>query len=272
MRWEEATVVVTGASRGIGRAIAAAAAARGARLGLIARSTDALTALRDELGGPGRVTIASADVGDRQQLESALATITGDLGGVDVLVNNAGIGCWGPFVDIDAEELERVLAVNLTAAMHLTRLVLPGMLRAGRGQVVNVGSVAGRLGAPFEAVYSASKFGLTGFTEALAVEVRSSGVQVSMVNPGPVATGFNAASGGRAYARQRPRPVSAERVAAVVIATVEQGGLERVIPRWLRFAHLVRTVAPGVYARGAARAVAPQLADLDRRWAARRPT
>ncbi len=264
MRWEGVTAVVTGASRGIGRAVARAAAAKGARLGLIARDARVLAEVRDELGG--ETTIVTADVADRRQVEEAWGRIEQRLGTVEVLVNNAGIGCWGPFVDVEAEEIERVLAVNLTAAMQLTRLALPDMLRNRRGHVVNVGSVAGRLGAPFEAVYSASKFGLTGFTEAVAVEVGPFGVQVSMVNPGPVATDFSAASGARSYARRRPTPLSAEHVADAVIDTIERGGLERVIPRWLRLAHLVRTVAPAVYARGAAKAVEPQLAEFQRKW------
>lgn len=265
MRWEGATVVVTGASRGIGRAIAIAAARRGSRLALIARSGEALATVRQELGG--EATIAVADLGDRRQLEEAWEAARRELGPVDILVNNAGVGCWGPFVEADGDAVDHVLAVNLVAAMQLTHLALPEMLRRRLGHVVNVSSVAGRLGTPFEAIYSASKFGLAGFTEALAVEVRPFGVTVSMVNPGPVATQFAAARGGRGYARRRPRPVAPEHVASAVIAAVEHGGLERMVPRWLRLAHAVRAVVPAAYHAGVRRAVAPQLADFERRWA-----
>ena len=138
------------------------------------------------------------------------------------------------------------------------------MIRRRRGHIVNVGSVAGRLGAPFEAIYSASKFGLTGFTEALAVELRPFGIGVSMVNPGPVATAFtNSAAAHRAV--RWPRPLH-RRVAAAVISIVEEGRLERVVPRWLRLAHALRTIAPVTYTRGAPRAVADQLAAFERRW------
>jgi short-subunit dehydrogenase len=265
MRWDGATAVITGASRGIGRVVAAEAVARGARVGLVARSGDELAALRDRLGGPAVVSIAIADLTEREQLERAIAALDGELDGIDVLVNNAGIGSWGPFVEMPEGDLDRVVALNLVAAMRLTRLVLPGMIRRRRGHIVNIGSVAGRLGAPFEAVYSASKFGLTGFTEALAVELRPFGIGASMVNPGPVATGFtNGATAHRAV--RWPRPLPPARVAAAVISAVEHGRLERVVPRWLRLAHALRTLAPVTYTRGAPLAVADQLAALERRW------
>ena len=264
MRWEGATVVVTGASRGIGRAVAIAAAAKGARLGLVARSADALGAVRDELGGA--VAIAAADLTERHQLEQAWSTLTRELGPVDILVNNAGVGLWGPFVDTREDDVDAVISLNLVAALQLTRLVLPEMIRRRRGHIVNVGSIAGRVGVPFEATYSASKFGLAGFTEALALELRSFRIGVSIVNPGPVATEFFADARWPRYTAARPRPVPPVRVASAVIAAVERGDIERVVPRWLRVADVVSTVLPRLYAAGARRAVAPQLAEFRRRW------
>jgi 3-oxoacyl-[acyl-carrier protein] reductase len=266
MRWEGATVLVTGASRGIGRAVAVAAAGRAARVGLLARSPDALAVVRDEVERHGgRAVVAVADVADVAALERAVAAVRDDLGPVDILVNNAGVGCWGPFVDLPRDDVSRVLAVNLTAVLDLTRLVLPEMIERHQGHIVNVGSVAGRLGVPFESIYSASKFGLAGFTEALAVELGPLGIGVSMVNPGPVATGFADDSGWPATRPRRPRAVPPERVAAAVLAAVEHGHLERVVPRWLRLAHVVRSVVPAAYLAGVRRAVAPQLADFARR-------
>ena len=257
---------MTGASRGIGQAIALAAASRGARIGLVARSADALAAVRDDVERRGaKAVIAVADVADPAALDGAVAIVRDALGPVDILVNNAGVGCWGPFVDLPRDAAARVLAVNLTAVLDLTRLVLPDMIGRRQGHIVNVGSVAGRLGVPFESIYSASKFGLAGFTEALAVELAPLGVGVSMVNPGPVATGFAADSGWPAARPRRPRPVPPEAVAAAVIAAVDRGDLERVVPRWLRLAHVVRAVVPAAYRAGVRRAVAPQLADFARR-------
>jgi 3-oxoacyl-[acyl-carrier protein] reductase len=266
VRWQGATVLVTGASRGIGRAIAVAAGERGARVGLLARSADALTVVKDEVERHGqRAVIAVADVTDADGLARGVGEIRDELGPIDILVNNAGVGCWGPFVDLARDDVARVLAVNLTAVLDLTRLSLPEMIERRRGHIVNVGSIAGRLGVPFESIYSASKFGLVGFTEALAVEVAPFGVGVSMVNPGPVATGFADESGWPARRPRRPRPVAPERVAAAVVTAVEHGHLERVVPRWLRLAHVVRSVVPAAYVAGVRRAVGPQLADVARR-------
>jgi 3-oxoacyl-[acyl-carrier protein] reductase len=269
VRWQGATVLVTGASRGIGRAVAVAVAARGARVGLVARTSDDLDAVRAEVERQGgRASIAVADLAERNELRRAYESVQADLGPVDVLVNNAGIGSWGPFVEVAAAEADRVLALNLVAVLDLTRLVLPEMIRRRGGHIVNIGSVAGRLGVPFESIYSTTKFGLAGFTEALAVEVAPFGVGVSMVNPGPVATEFAATSGWPSATPRWPRPVAPERVADAVIAAVEGGGLERVVPRWLRLAHAVRTLAPIAYRTGVQRTVRRQLADFEQRWSA----
>jgi short-subunit dehydrogenase len=267
VRWEGATVFVTGASRGIGRAIAEAAAEYGARVGLVARSADDLAAVAEAVRRRGgTAAVAAADLADRGQVHRAFATVHGELGPVDILVNNAGIGSWGPFVEVPADAADRVLALNLVAVLDLTRLVLPEMIERRRGHIVNVGSVAGRLGVPFESVYSATKFGLAGFTEALAVELAPFGVGVSMVNPGPVDTAFGAASGWPTTRPRLPRPVAPERVAAAVIAAVERGDLERAVPRWLRLAHGVRVLLPAAYRIGVRRTVARQLAEFERRW------
>ena len=267
MRWEGATVLVTGASRGIGREVAVAVGGRGARVGLVARSGEQLVAVGEaveQLGG--RAVVAVADLTDRDQLHRAFESVHGDLGPVDVLVNNAGMGSWGPFVEISEDAARRVLALNLVAVLDLTRLVLPEMIERRRGHIVNVGSVAGRLGVPFESVYSTTKFGLAGFTEALAVEMAPFGIGVSMVNPGPVDTAFGEVSGWPTTRPRLPRLVAPERVAAAVIAAVEHGGLERAVPRWLRAAHVVRAVLPAAYRIGVRRTVARQLAEFERRW------
>jgi short-subunit dehydrogenase len=195
-------VVVTGASRGIGRALAVAAGERGARLGLVARSRDELDALAAELGDGTEV--AATDVADSAGLRRALADLEARLGRIDVLVANAGIGQYGPFVDVPPEEIDRVVQVNVLGVLHAVQAVAPGMIARRRGHVVVVSSIAGRIGVPFEAVYSASKFAVTGLVEALAVELEPYGVGVSMVNPGPVDTEFFRARG-HEYAKERPR-------------------------------------------------------------------
>jgi 3-oxoacyl-[acyl-carrier protein] reductase len=166
MRWEGATVIVTGASRGIGEAVASAGAARGARVGAISRTPMASVAWR------------AADVGDRAQVTAAVAGLEGELGPTDILVANAGIGAYGAFADAEVAEIERLVQVNLLGTVYAIKAVLPGMIERRRGHVVIVSSVAGRFGSPFEAAYSATKFAQVGLGEALSVELSASGVGV----------------------------------------------------------------------------------------------
>ena len=262
MQWTDAVVVITGASRGIGRAVAVAAAAKGARVGLIARGPDDLAAVLAEVGGRGATAVA--DVADPAQLTAAIAALESELGPVDVLVANAGIGAYGPFVDIDPAAMERLVRVNVLGTMHAIRAVAPGMVARRRGHIVTVGSIAGRIGAPFEATYSATKFAQVGLTEALAIELSVYGIGVSMVNPGPVDTDFFEARG-HAYDRPRPKKVSADDVAAAVVAGVERDRLERVVPRSLGPAVVVRHLLPSLYRWGTARVFRKELADDERR-------
>jgi short-subunit dehydrogenase len=236
--------------------VALAVGRRGARVGLVARSEDALQDVLDEIGGRG--VAVPADLGDRQQAERAVAAVTDALGGVDVLVNNAGIGQYGPFADVDADLIEQVVRVNLLATLHVTRAVVPSMIERRSGHVVTVGSIAGRIGAPFESVYSATKFAQVGFTESLAVELAPFDISVSMVNPGPVATEFFDRRG-HAYDRDTPRPVPPEAVADAIVRAVEKDVPEQVVPRWLRAAVVARHVVPPLYRAGTRRTFRDEL-------------
>jgi len=256
MRWESSVAVITGASRGIGREVARAAAGRGAQVGLISRSQDELDAVLKEVGGRGAVSIA--DVGRRDDIERALRELESALGPIDILVNNAGVGAYSAFVDEDVDTFERLMRINYLGTIYAMKAVLPGMLARGRGHIVNVASIAGRLGAPFEAAYSASKFAVVGLTEAVAIEVGTKGVGVSLVNPGPVDTEFFNTRG-HPYARSTPKPVSAERVARDVIAVVEKNKLETYVPRWLGSAVVSRVIFPAIYRFGTTRAFREEL-------------
>ena len=256
MKWQGSIAFVTGASRGIGEAVVRAAVARGAQVGLISRSEDELRALLEKVGGRGAV--ATADVSDRDQTERAIAKLEAELGPADILVNNAGIGAFGAVADTDVETFERLMRVNYLGTVYATKAVLPGLIERGRGHIVNVASIAGRIGAPLEAAYSASKFAVAGLTEALAIELAPRGIGVSMVNPGPVATEFFAARG-HPYQRKTPKPVSAQRVARDVISVVERDKLEAYIPRWLRQAVVSRVLFPPLFKAGTIRAFKGQL-------------
>jgi short-subunit dehydrogenase len=260
VQWAGAATIVTGGSRGIGRAVAEAAAARGARVGLIARNEDDL---RSAAAVIPDAHYAVADVADPGALGAAVDALEQQLGSTDVLVANAGIGAYGAFADLSAEEAERVVRVNLLGTVHALRAVVPGMIARRRGHLVTIGSIAGRIGTPFEAIYSASKFAGVGLTEALAVEVAPYGIGVSLVNPGPVATGF-ADARGHPYDRARPRPVPSEDVARAVVRAVEGDRAEQYVPGSFRAAVTVRHLVPPLFRWGTRRSFTRELA-ADRR-------
>ena len=257
--WKGSVCLVTGASAGIGREVARQAAAKGARVGLVARGADDLRAVLGQIGGRGAV--AAADVSRRDEAEAAVGQVAAELGPIDIVVANAGIGLYGPFAETDPDDFSRLLGVNVLGTMYVIRAALDSMTERRRGHVVIVGSVAGRMGTPFEAVYSASKFAQVGLAEALAVELSAFGIGVSLVNPGPVDTGFFAHRG-HEYARGFPRKVSAERVAKAVMAAVEGRRFEQLVPRWFRGALVFRHLVPPAYLSGTRRSFASELREL----------
>jgi short-subunit dehydrogenase len=250
MKWNGSVAIITGASRGIGAAVARAAARNGARVGLIARAKDDLESVLAECGGNGAV--ATADVSVRAEIEDAIASLERALGPAQILVNNAGAGHYAKIVDADAEVFERLMKLNYLGTVYGTKAVLPGMIARGAGHIVNVGSIVGRVSAPMEAAYSASKFAVAGFTDALRAEVHAKGIGVSMVDPGPVATDFFRARGSE-YKRSFPKPVSAETVAHAVVRAVEKNVYEQYVPSWLRAAPAMQTLFPPLFRRGTAK-------------------
>ncbi|MEY2450422.1 MAG: 3-oxoacyl-[acyl-carrier protein] reductase, partial [Acidimicrobiaceae bacterium] len=211
----------------------------------------------------GRGATANADVGDCTALAAAIATLEADLGRIDVLVANAGIGAYGTFADMAADEMERLVRVNVLGTMYAIKAVLPGMIARRSGHIVTIGSIAGRIGSPFEAVYSATKFAGIGLTEAMAVEVEPHGIGVSVVNPGPVATDFGEARG-HPYDRSRPKPVAADDVAAVVVAAIEHDRRELYVPRWFRPAVVLRHLVPPLFRWGSKRSFRAELGQLSK--------
>jgi 3-oxoacyl-[acyl-carrier protein] reductase len=174
--------LITGASRGIGAAVARALAAAGVRLGLGSRSGD-------DLGIEGAVA-RPCDVRDPAALEALVAATVERFGRLDILVVNAGVGAYGPFLDLPAEQLEEMIDVNVKGAIYAVRAALPHLLRSEAGDLVTIASEAGRRGLPFEAVYCASKFAQVGLTAALDHELREQGVRCTNICPGGVATDF----------------------------------------------------------------------------------
>jgi NADP-dependent 3-hydroxy acid dehydrogenase YdfG len=176
--------VITGASSGIGEATARALAARGYRLALLARRADRVKALADELGN-GSLAI-QADVTDRDSIVKAANRVKAELGGTDVLVNNAGIMLLAPFTAEGHDDHRRMIEANLLGTMTVTEVFLD-QLRDGGGDLVNLSSVAGRTARPGNAVYAATKWGINGWSESLRQELQP-GVRVMVIEPGAVAT------------------------------------------------------------------------------------
>ncbi|HTQ50634.1 MAG TPA: SDR family oxidoreductase [Candidatus Acidoferrales bacterium] len=209
------TVLVTGASSGIGRELARCFAADGSRLVLTARNTGELQALADELNRAHKteVTIISADLSLSGTPHNILTELQGRGITVDVLVNNAGFGAWGSFAELPLARQLEMLQVNITALTELTGLFLPGMLQRRRGGIMNVASVAGFLPGPGMAVYYATKAFVLSFSEALAEELAGTNVTVTALCPGPTATNF-----GQVARADRTRMVRTARMSAEAVA------------------------------------------------------
>jgi 3-oxoacyl-[acyl-carrier protein] reductase len=186
---EGKVAIVTGAGRGIGRAIALALAASGVRVALAARTERELGAVAEEIRGQGgKAVVVPTDVTRDDELKRLVDTTLEAWGTIDFLVNNAGWGKKAAIVKARVEDWDRTFAVNLRAPMVLSRLVLPLLMEKGAGAIVNIGSISGRSGQANVAAYSASKFGLIGFTESLFEEAREYGIKVAVILPGYVDT------------------------------------------------------------------------------------
>lgn len=213
------TALVTGATEGIGRAIAFALGAAGHQVGVCARTPAKLDALLTDLAAAG---IAAAgrpcDVGDPAQVAALVAHVTERLGPVDVLVNNAGLGVLKPFADLSLAEWDAVMATNLRGIYLVTSAVLPGMRERRRGDVINISSLAGKRGFPGGTAYSASKHAVMGFSESLNLEVRKDGVRVVAVCPGSVDTKIIHAQ--TLFERDPDKILKPEDVAAMVLAVL----------------------------------------------------
>jgi hypothetical protein len=261
-RFDDRTVVITGASAGIGAACARAFAAAGATVVLAARGIERLEAFAAELrAAGGDVVTVAGDVADPAAAARLIerAAAAHGRGRIDVLVNNAGANHRGRFEKFDAAQLAEIIDVNLRAPIVLIRLALPHLRRAAAPAIVNVASLAGRVPLPEEAVYSASKFGLRALSFALADELADDGIKVAVVSPGPVETNFLLEDIAEIPDIVLSQPmVTAERVAELVVASAADGTRERVpfrVGGYLTtlgylFPRLRRALRPMLEARG----------------------
>jgi NAD(P)-dependent dehydrogenase (short-subunit alcohol dehydrogenase family) len=212
---------VTGASRGIGAAVARALHGVGVRVGLASRSGD-------DLGIAGAVGVP-CDVRDPASLRSAVDQVLDRFGGLDILVVNAGVGSYGPILELPSEELDDMIDVNVKGAIHTVRAALPALLRSEAADVVTVASEAGRRGLPLEAVYCASKFAQVGLTRALDHELREHGIRCTNVCPGGVATDFAMGRGRTPEMPQLAGMMRPEEVAETVLFVLTRPRTHRIL-------------------------------------------
>ncbi|HEX8559354.1 MAG TPA: SDR family oxidoreductase [Pyrinomonadaceae bacterium] len=214
MDYKGKTAIVTGGTKGIGRAIAEALAGEGLNVCVGARDVDEVKQAVRELEGAGAsATGAACDVRVHEEVEALIAHAVEEFGGVDVLVNNAGVGLFKPVEETSPDEFRAVIETNLFGVFYGCRAVIPEMRRRGGGYIVNVSSLAGANPHPRMAAYNASKFALNGFSEALMQEVRHDRIKVSYVMPGSVNTEF----GGGTVSDERAWQLQPEDVARVVV-------------------------------------------------------
>jgi len=225
-------VIVTGASSGIGRAVSLQLAREGAKLLVVARRQDRLSQLAEEAAAVnGRIETMTGDVTDEQTRRRIIKAVQSHFGGLDILINNAGIGALGRFENNDSQRLRAVFEVNFFALAEMTRLALPLLKNGNRPMLVNVGSILARRGVPFMSEYSASKFAVQGLSEAIRAEFTRHGIDVLVVNPGTTETEFFDGEFEKGVEPSWPRhkPTTAKRVAQAMVRAIRLGRHE-IIP------------------------------------------
>lgn len=244
---QDSRAVVTGASSGIGREIARELCRQGAKVVVTARRADRLKDLAAEIAsGGGRVETVAGDITNPMVQLKALETAQKCFGGLDILVNNAGVGATGLFADSDPGRLRRLMDVNFFALVETTRLALPFLRLGNRPIIVNVSSILGHRGVPYNSEYSASKFAVQGFSEAIRTEFIQHGIDVLVVSPGTTETEFFDRLIHNTGTPRWPkhRPVSAAEVARRTVRAIRKGKHEIIPYGWGRLLCWLNRLSP----------------------------
>ncbi len=247
------SIVITGASGGIGAEIAKLCAASGANLVLLARSIDKLEQLQKELQQKHqvKVNIYQLDVSDTDKVKKVFERIFAEFGEIDILVNNAGFGVFREAHEATIEEMKGMFRVNVVGLMACTSMVLPKMRSRRFGHIINIASQAGKIATPKSSVYSASKHAVLGYTNALRMELSDFNVQVTSVNPGPIATNFfNIADEKGTYVKNVQKfMLKPEYVAQKVVDSMLMKKREINLPHWMNMGSIVYVLFPRLFER-----------------------
>ncbi|MCX6388960.1 MAG: SDR family NAD(P)-dependent oxidoreductase [Solirubrobacterales bacterium] len=235
--------IVTGASRGIGRALAVDLAARGATVGLLARGKDELDELAASL--PGKHVVLPCDIGDNASVRAAVKSFIEQTGGLDLVIANAGIAHYGPFMQVPIEDAEAMVRINVLGTFYTVRAGLDHMLDRAEGHVVVVSSGAGLRSFPWAAVYGATKAADRMFAEALRHELSGTGVNLTTVYPGEIKTNLHTHEQDRLPDWYRPKDaIPAEEMSAAIIAGVEANKRSVYLPPLVKLLGIVHGISP----------------------------
>ena len=247
MIFNNKTVIITGGSEGVGAAAARMFAQAGANLMLVARNKKNLDAIAEELRPLTKVEVFAMDVSDPEACVDVFKKAAFEFGHVDILVNNAGYHSRGAVEDVAADDLGKMIDVNLKAPIMLMRIALPYLREAGGGAIINVGSLAGRSPIPGSAGYAASKAGLRSFTYALGIELADSNIKLAVVSPGPIDTGFIMADIDATSDLTFSQPIStAEEVAQAILDLCGNDIREQSMPKLSGFLTTLMYLFPGL--------------------------
>ncbi len=244
---EGSRAIVTGASSGIGRAIALELARQGSMVVCMARREDRLQALAKEIESLGsRAACVAGDVTDPAARQRCFEAVQSNFGGLDILVNNAGMGAIGPFETADPQRARRLMEVNFFALVEMTRAALPLLKQGRRPIIVNISSILGRRGVPYNSEYAASKFAVHGFSESIRAEFSTAGIDVLVISPGTTDTEFFdqviESKGGPKWPEHKA--VTAEMVARATVRAIRRGSHEITPYLWGKVLVLLNRASP----------------------------
>ncbi len=250
-RLQHKNIIITGASSGVGRSLAEKCAASGANVILLARRLDVLKEIQTDLQSRYSVSVMifKLDVSDTDEVKIVFEQIINEIGQIDVLVNNAGYGLFRTAHETSIEVVKGMFAVNVIGLISCTNMVLPVMLKQGKGHIINIASQAGKIATPKSSAYAATKHAVLGFTNSLRMEVSDQNIYVTAVNPGPIQTNFfSIADETGAYAKNVKRyMITPDFVANKILNAMLTNRREINLPRWMNAGSILFALFPRLF-------------------------